>query len=727
MNKIIDIFNDVKKNFISRDNVLGILGGIIFLMIFINGYKNIDKNFYEYRDDGVITMSVAKNFVEYGFFGVSKSGPIVEASSSPIQTFFYTIVYALTDMSYSTFSYFQTYLFTFLIGYFFILFFKEKIILALFLTLISSLILTKYYTFFEWHASGMENPITHFLFLLTTFILYSFIKNGKINNWLSIMIFFATIVRLDSVYHIAPLLVIFSIFWLIIYKNYKGLIFSIFIFSIWLIFHIWRYWYYGDFLPNTAYAQGISMSDRIKMLLTFDYNYIQESIELSKQIFQKHAGLLFVFFIPLIINLKLKKEIIFLLLLIISIILTTLFNPMLFGQTRIDIGRTTTQMAIFSVLIICILLYNSKNIKFSFLLALVIMPFFFIVNKSYSYEPYYLGWSTNGFNNVRSKFMKIAEENELLNPKTSNPDLGVLTWYKELNTVDLGMLGSPIMANLKNGPILKHYYLNYAQPDIIEAHGDWIERYCSSIFTSKEFNDMYSQVGSNFEINKICKSEKKPQLIFWIRNDIKIGSNTKERLFLDKIQKNLNVELIKKEIDECTGNCSYISRVVYKFIPELRKKELFYKVYDLFEKEIDKALLIGWHDGQAYKVIIEKVYQDLFENLNGIKIISNEWDVYYDQQNNKLTYLKDVCTKEDIGKSFYLHYKPLDTTTLDDKPFLNLDFSFNNNGIEYKGKCLKFVNLPSGEFEKIDTGQFTAVKENDKTKFINHWNDSYAK
>ena len=120
-----------KYSILKKENLLSFFGGLIFVIIFIWGYSFIDNNWYEYRDDGVITMSVARNLVDAGFIGVGVSGPIVEASSSPMQIFVYALAYLLTGIDYIDFSYWQTTISTFLIGFIFL-----TVIIFTFLTII---------------------------------------------------------------------------------------------------------------------------------------------------------------------------------------------------------------------------------------------------------------------------------------------------------------------------------------------------------------------------------------------------------------------------------------------------------------------------------------------------------------------------------------------------------------------------------------------------------------
>lgn len=103
---------------------LALAGGAIFLLVFLASYSGIDPHLYEVRDDGVITLSVGRNLADYGFLGVSPSGPRVEASSSPAQTFIYALVYKIAQVPFDGFALDQTRVATFLLGALFIQFFN---------------------------------------------------------------------------------------------------------------------------------------------------------------------------------------------------------------------------------------------------------------------------------------------------------------------------------------------------------------------------------------------------------------------------------------------------------------------------------------------------------------------------------------------------------------------------------------------------------------------------
>ena len=105
---------------------LFLTGGLVFSLIFYWAYNDINNDLYQVRDDGVITMSHAKNWVDYGFIGVSPSGDRVEGYSAPVQFFVYAGIYALTGLDYETYANVQTAIFTFLLGALLALFFREN-------------------------------------------------------------------------------------------------------------------------------------------------------------------------------------------------------------------------------------------------------------------------------------------------------------------------------------------------------------------------------------------------------------------------------------------------------------------------------------------------------------------------------------------------------------------------------------------------------------------------
>jgi hypothetical protein len=188
----------------------------------------------------------------------------------------------------------------------------------------------------------MKNSITHVLVALTAYILLRCAQNKNIKLNMAIIPFLASISRIDGIYHIFPLLVIFSVYWLIFEKTKKGIVFFIFSILLWVGYNTWRYYYFGDLKPNTARAQDISIGERIAALIILEEELLKSSIEWSKTVSSAHGAYFIFLTLPLFIFAEWKRHYSLLLLISLSIILTGWFNPFIFGPTRIDLTRSTT-------------------------------------------------------------------------------------------------------------------------------------------------------------------------------------------------------------------------------------------------------------------------------------------------------------------------------------------------------------------------------------------------
>ncbi len=596
-----------------------LIGGIVFSVLFHFAYSKIEPHNYQARDDGIITMSHAKNWVDYGFIGVAPSGERVEGYSAPVQFFIYAGLYGLTGIGYEAFANGQTAVFTFLLGILFALFFRESRYAVLILSTFAAVILVAHRSFFLWHGSGMENPITHVLFLATVLILYSFARTERIVYPWAGVVFLATISRLDSVYHIAPLLMIFSVFWLMTHKNLRGLFFAFIVFGLWAGFHLWRYIYFGDLSPNTAYAQGIDIGDRLRTL--GDWGTLKPIFKLSGRIFLAHGVYLLIVIAPFLYFVRGNKTLSLLLLLIGSLALTAFFNPLFFGKTRLDYARTTTQLAVFVVLAIMLILYFIQPRK----RLLWIAPVFLVVgaplvatqfaiqkNKLYN-----LCCTTKGFDNFRKEFIKIAEDESLPRPTVSNPDLGVMSWHKQFNIVDFGWLGSPIMAKMKRQPMAMQsdYFFNYAAPDMIESHRTWSCVHKISIFDNPEFRRLYDPIRESLsQRDNLCNGANLLNGI-WVRKDILRDAGTAERILIDDIAAELSVARLHEELTTCQQdpdkNCVYVARTAFRFLPEYRAGGHISALNEVFSqsrtKDYDLYLINSYKDGQAHLLAIDHI------------------------------------------------------------------------------------------------------------------------
>ena len=715
----------LSKNSGVQLSLLSLLGGLIFVVFFYWAYSNIDSGLYEVRDDGVITMSHAKNLVDYGFIGVNPSGDRVEGYSAPVQFFIYAAAYGLTGIGYETYAHVQTALFTFLLGALFILFFKANRARALALCMLAAFILSTQIPFLQWHGSGMENPITHVLFLATLLILYSFAKDEKINYPLAylwaIIVFLATISRLESVYHIAPLLMIFSGFWLFRFKNFSGFYFSFLVFILWFSYHLWRYIYFGDLLSNIAYAQSISIGDRLLYWISWQQWYIDRSIGSANKIFFSHGAYLLLAVMPFLFFVRRQKAVLLFFLLIGSLVLTAYLHPFVFGHARIDIARTTTHLALFMALGITAIFYFIEHKKY----ILWIAPASLLVGLLAVFnavEPYNMCCKATAVDSHRKDFAKIAEIESLPRPTIANADLGAMSWYKQFNIVDLGFLGSPIMTKLRNGPIVSDHFFDYAAPDMIRSNVYRSCVYRKSIFGDTRFREMYTPVKEKTIKHPPFCDEKVP-VGQWVRKNIQRGAKTKERILIDDVKTNLSVERLRQELNDCQSdpqrNCVYVARTAFRFLPEFRDQGKIDALSEVFltsrTKDYDLYLINGYKDGQAHVSALEYIAHQYVSKIEQMidsnrPVIRSNYDVYL--HDNSLVYIQNACKKEDSRHYFFLHITPKNKEDLTPESIrhganLNrLDFHFTDaRGMEFKGKCIIIRKLPNYDIRSIATGQ----------------------
>lgn len=592
-----------------------IASGLLFCLFLYLSLMGIDSDWYTARDDGVITLSAARNLVDEGFIGVNPSGPIVEASSAPVQLFLYALVYRISRVNYMVYSMVQSYASYFLIGVFFFLFFARQPVLGLGLAVIAAAAISFFSPFIEWHSSGMENAITNFLFILSVFLIYRMVSERRVRYIYAALLFLASLSRIDSIYHVAPLLLIFALFWKIHHKNNDGFYILILTSVLWLAFAFWHNVYFGQLFPNTAYAQGISVTDRLMKILSLDKDVISQSVGLSKNIILKLGLWMVVPAFAIFLFSKKSTENIIITVCCASLMTTAIFNPWVFGVTRIDPVRTTSFATLISALLVCNWIYFARRVSLPALLVIPLIGAF--------YQPaipprYYLGWSTRWFEPVHERFVSMAKDNDIKRPTIANADLGAMTWHKVLNDIDMGLLGNPVMAHLKNDQLIADYIIDYAAPDFIEAHEAWIFHYCKSLFKNPRFNEKYIQYLSDYNIEQVCQERPmNAPAIYWIRKDIMLNSPSNERSFLNDFQKNLSISRINDELNLCSQRsggdpkrCSYIARTVFQFIPDLRRSGTFDDAYRLFLYPPDQALLIGWKDSQAYTMIIHAIQDD---------------------------------------------------------------------------------------------------------------------
>ena len=91
-------------------------------------------------------------------------------------------------------------------------------------------------------------------------------------------------------------------------------------------------------------------------------------------------------------------------------------------------------------------------------------------------------------------------------------------------------------------------------------------------------------------------------------------------------------------------------------------------------------------------------------------VFSSSFDIYFNEDERSLIYIKESCRADDTVPVFLLHIFPEDPDNLPDEfkqySYGSFDFFFHEHGVIFDGKCVVTVNLPQYRISRIRTGQY---------------------
>lgn len=588
--------------------VLGcLLAALVFYSVFWVGYRQIDSDLYRNRDDGIITVSHARNLVEYGSIGVNPSGERVEGYSSPLQLLLFSATYALTEMHYDFYFRLVASFSAFAIGVLLYLLCMPHGRLGLLMTALAAVALVFDFSFFEWHASGMENPLFHALFLLSVVVLVHMFVRQRIQVGFALVVFAASIARIESIYHVAPLLALFAIMWCVYIRDARGLGFVALVAVLWSAFFFARWHYFGHVFPNTAGAQDISLSDRLRDLVARDPNYLRHASGLAKQLFYWHHGMLLLPILACLPFFRFNRRSVFALLLLASLIITSLFSPFLFGPARLDVTRLSTHMALAVVALAMVVTLHTRRTGYRYitvpLMICSVASILYVGYARWDHRPYYLWFSEDVFAEFREPLLEMRDTYDIPRPRLANPDLGLMSWHKDFNIVDMGFLGSPVLTRLDGTSLaarrdMAHYFFDIAAPDLVELHGVWSERH-AHLFKDPRFRENYHPVKVHADGFIRRRFQRDPTFAleygdyvragYWVRKDMMPDSGSAERKLVDDLRAKPSIERLREEFGRCEveGDTAmgalYILRSAYRFLPEFVALGSYDELLALFE------------------------------------------------------------------------------------------------------------------------------------------------
>ena len=579
--------------------------GALFCVVFWYRYGAIPSEFFAVRDDGIITQSHARSVVEVGTIGVSASGERVEGFLSPVQWLAFVLLYALWGVSYPTGALLQTWACTFLLGslvYRLLTEESHEILLPALLCAALAFYLTGLYAFFEWHGSGMENAVTHWLLLAAVLVLARASRAWRASMLGAVVLCAAALSRTEAIVHVAPLLLLFAVADLWFRRRATGVALAVLTLALWLVATGLRYAYFGDWRPNTAYAQGIDPVARLQALATGDWGLWRQSLRLGLMQVRAHGLWLAAASLPLAVvswrrNGSLTPW------LLLSQCFTSVASPFLFGYPRLDPVRPSTYAAIAACLLPAVLLVGLRSTG----ARLMALAAFGLVASwvAWARVPYRLCCGTSGFERIRTEFGSLATTHPLFRPTVANPDLGAMSWYKEFNIVDLGELGSPVLARLAREDDVVNYLFLVGAPDLIEAHEYWCDRY-RYVFDHPSFSRFFEAARETFADGRRLAG-------MWVRRDIMQGRPSRERLFLDRLAQRVEVADFEQELRACVPagavtTCLYVTRAAYRYLPELEARGALPRLRAAFAASpsgrYDHAVLSSRERGDWYRDVV---------------------------------------------------------------------------------------------------------------------------
>lgn len=556
-----------------------VLSGLTALFVFKLVLGFFPEAFYIDRDDGIITLSHARNWIDFGFIGVNPSGERVEGFSSPLQFLIFACLSLFGTLHYSLFFSIQWWVSTFLFGFVlyrvFEVFFEKERNLGFGWAFTACALLSVSFTFLAWHASGMENCWVHLLYLSYAFVLFRILNGNPIHVALSsLILFFATIVRIESVYHLFPISITF------LYLSYKNRIPWKETLPLWIAGFLWslffagRYLYFGRIFPNTSTAQEVSLLENLNHLLRLDSS-LAKNWEIFRFGFKQNLVLLIPLSLLLFFFKRIDRRESLFAILLMSLAIPGLLHAFILGNYRLDPARPMTWLAVIGVILFLIRIRSLTEKRRIWVLPIVLIAGF-ISYKNYKFKSYDLCCSSKIFEQRRTEISELAKKEEIKRPLVAIADLGVLSFYKEFNILDLGYLGNKFLAKNKKDVALIESYLSLSRPDILEIHFPWSCEY-SKFLNNQDFAKHYRLAFDSSEKPPIavCPDGGKVVTGTFLFKSMAKGSKTVDREIYSRFTEEISANTVRAEIGLCNDQndrCLSLIRNVYRFLPELQMK-----------------------------------------------------------------------------------------------------------------------------------------------------------
>ncbi|PJZ58047.1 hypothetical protein [Leptospira barantonii] len=613
------VLKDKISGILDRNKIApGVIAGLITVLVFKIVLGFFPENFYLDRDDGIITLSHAKNLTDFGFIGVNPSGERVEGFSSPLQFLIFSVLSSVYPFHYSVFFAIQWWITTFLFGFvifsIFEEFYEKDKIRSLGLVLCASALLSVSFTFLAWHASGMENSWVHLLYLSYALILFKILNGNSIAMVPAALILFAAmIVRIESVYH---LFLISFVFLFLAYKkgiHWKETLPLWIAGVLWALFFIGRILYFGNLFPNTSTAQEVSLSENLNNLIRLNPALLK-NWEIFRFGFKQNLVLLLPVSLALLFLKRISSKEVLLTILASALALPGLLHAFVLGNYRLDPARPMTWLACVGTVLFLIRVSALTEKRKIWILPIVLLAGF-VSYKNYKFKSYDLCCSSGIFEQRRLEILNISQKEEIIRPLVAIADLGAVSFYKEFNILDLGYLGNRFLAKNKKNSSAVQSYLELNRPDVLEVHFPWSCEY-SKVLNHIDFERNYRLVLDSSEKPpiEICPEGGKVVTGTFLYRGMDRETKSEDREVYSSFLKDPSLKVLKSELKVCDLSpfrCRSRFRNIYRFLPELKKNiqnsEWNEAAQILSNPHLRDYLEVLWRYGSPSETLVEEV------------------------------------------------------------------------------------------------------------------------
>jgi tetratricopeptide (TPR) repeat protein len=440
-------------------------------------------------DDALISLSYARNFAEGHGFVLTPGGEKVEGFSNFLWVIILSIPYKLGLGTLDPIWILKPFGIFFGLATIVVIFFLPLKIYNLRkrdpILLFAPLALSISTPFVHWSTAGLENPFYSFLIVLSTYLYVMEIRNPKQFPWSSITLSGVALTRPEGVIYFVVILIhrTISMVWYRKLPTWRdGIWFLLFVF-LYGSFLIWRYTYFGYWVPNTFYAKASSrhLTELLEYLLAIKSGGWQYVISFF---LQKGIIPLSIF---ILIALLERKYILYNIFFVGILSSTFLYIIYVDGDWWQEYRFIAAVIPFIYILIsrgiwqsISCLSKINRQKRMTVISAITVTIFALITifqTNMRSSADVGLQVGAAGIQSRGELFKYYAEQANLEKATYLEPDVGGTSYFSGLTIIDLAMLADIHLARFHYyQPFFKEYIFQEQRPELIHTHGWWSNR-----------------------------------------------------------------------------------------------------------------------------------------------------------------------------------------------------------------------------------------------------------